>query len=164
MSKRFRLNPQFCFLDKNIDKPKSACVFDYYSIQHFYWQGFAYLLIHRLLNIQTLKNAIILIIVLTILHVIEEYLDNVSKLSLQGIIIDNIGPLIDKRIDTSKRMPDDDYLDNSIGDVLSGVISCIILVAYWNRTGKLPIIEYSIFLIPVIYLLLKKKYKFIADK
>ncbi len=156
----FKKNPQFCLFDKKFDKPTSSCLFDYWSIQHFYWQGVAYIIFHALLGINQFGGAISLLLLLTFLHAVEEYLDNVGKFSLQGIIIDKIGPLIDKKIDPANRGPDNDYLDNSVGDVLSGSLACIVIIIYWLIFNRLPVAVYILLLIPVMYLMLRKRNKF----
>ena len=52
---------------------------------------------------------------------------NTNKLSIEGIVIDKLGPIIDPKIKPELREIDNDYLDNSIGDVLSGIISNILI-------------------------------------
>jgi len=154
MSKSFTFNPKPCLIEYN-NKPNNNCVFDYWSIQHFYWQGFIYIILHHILKIKVLKNVIILGVILTLLHIVEEYLGNTSKISLEGIIIDNIGPIIiDPNINFNLRKLDNDYLDNSIGDILSGIISTILIISYWYYFNKLPYF-YLLFSIIIIHMLLK---------
>ena len=43
---------------------------------------------------------------------------------LEGVVIDYIGPIIDPKIKPELREIDNDYLENSFGDILSGIISC----------------------------------------
>jgi hypothetical protein len=153
--KSFTLNPAFCLLSTNYDNPQSECLFDSWSIHHFYWQGFCYIILHYLFNINTIKNAIILCVILSIGHLLEEYFGNIGLLSLEGIVIDNIGPLINSKINPNLREYDNDYLDNSIGDVISGMLSNILIILYWYYNGKLPHFYLGgVFII--FYLLLKK--------
>ena len=153
MGKRsFTRNPNFCFIKWKI--PDSACFFDWWSIHHFYWQGFFYLILHHLLKISSLKSALILTVVLTLLHIIEEYLGNTSKYSLEGITVDNLGPVIKTKRCIIKR-PDNDYIDNSIGDVTAGLIANLLLVFYWYYFKELPWF-YLIFLIAIIAMTLSK--------
>ena len=156
--KSFTLNPKFCFIEPEFDNPTSQCLFDSWSIQHFYWQGFVYLIIHLLLRIKTKGAAFRLVVILTVLHALEEYIDNISRFSLQGIITDYIGPLIDRKINPAKRHHDNDTLDNSIGDVISGLIACLLIVGYWIIYGKLPVLIYLIGIIPVMYLTLRRSH------
>ena len=95
-ARSFTLNPNNCFIKWG--KPDSACVFDWWSVHHLYWQGFFYLIFHYLLGIKTLKGALILTLVLTVVHVIEEYFGNTSRISIEGVVIDNIGPIINPSI------------------------------------------------------------------
>ena len=37
-------------------------------------------------------------IILVFFHALEEYIDNNSLYSFQGLIVDNIGPIFDKKI------------------------------------------------------------------
>ena len=147
------VNKSFCLYGDII----KSCMFDLWSIHHFYWQGLAYILLHLILKINNIKYSILLLIVLTILHIIEEYLGNNSKISLEGIFIDNIGPLLDNKIKIEKRKPDGDTIRNSIGDVLSGIISNILILYYWYHFKSLPYI-YILGIIP-IYFHLKYKAK-----
>ena len=153
MGKRsFTRNPNFCFIQWK--HPDSACFFDWWSIHHFYWQGFFYLLLHYFLKIRSIKSALLLTVVLTLLHIIEEYLGNTSKYSLEGIVIDNLGPVINPKIDPKLRRPDND-LENSIGDVTAGLIANLLLVFYWYYFKELPWF-YLIFLIAIIAMTLSK--------
>lgn len=163
MKKSFKKNPNFCLLDTNWKKPRSECLFDWWSIHHFYWQGFAYIILHHFLNIKSINAGIILTTVLTCIHVIEEYFGNTSRISIEGIFIDTLGPLLDSKININLRSPDNDYIDNSIGDVLSGLISNLLIVLFWVKFNKLPYF-YLLFSIPVLYLLNTKKSKLYNKK
>ena len=138
MKRSFTLNPEFCFIDTDLKNPKSECLFDLWSIHHFFWQGVAYILIHELFEIKELKDCIIICLFLTLVHTIEEYFGNTNRLSIEGVVFDNLGPIIDKKVKPELRKIDNDYLDNSIGDVLSGVISNILIILFWYNYGKLP--------------------------
>jgi len=154
MGKRsFTLNPNNCVLKTG--KPDSACFFDWWSIHHFYWQGLFYLILHYLLKISNLKSALILTGVLTLLHIVEEYFGNTSRISFEGIVIDNLGPVINPKIDPKLRRPDNDYLQNSIGDVISGLIANLLVLGYWYHFNELPWF-YLIFLVVIIAMLLSK--------
>ena len=156
MRKSFKANPNFCLIDL-IYHPSSECMFDSWSIHHFYWQGFFYMILHHLLKIKNIKHSIILTLFLTILHIIEEYFGNTGLLSFEGIIIDNIGPIINSKIDVKLRNHDNDYLDNSIGDILAGLLSCILITYYWIKYNKLPYF-YLLFIIVILFMLYKKSY------
>lgn len=117
--------------------------------------GFFYIILHHLLKIKHTNQAIKLCIFLTILHVFEEYLGNTNKYSLEGVVIDNIGPLIDSKVNPKLRKIDNDYLDNSIGDVLSGVISCVLIIIYWLYNKKLPYM-YLFGVVVILGMLLQK--------
>ena len=136
--KSFKINPNFCLIDTNFKKPHSICVFDTWSLHHFFWQGFAYILLHYLFNIKDIKYCILICFLLSLIHLIEEYLGNTNKISIEGIVIDNLGPLLVPKIKTELREIDNDYLDNSIGDVLSGLISNILIIFFWYKYKKLP--------------------------
>jgi len=155
MKKSFTYNPKFCLV--NFGKAYSECIFDSWSIHHFYWQGFGYIILHHLFKINKLKYAIILTIFLTSVHILEEYYGNKGLVSLEGIIIDNIGPLINPKIDVNLRKPDNDYMDNSIGDIVSGLSSNIIILLYWYYLKKLPY-SYLFLSFFILYLLYKKSY------
>lgn len=148
MRRSFTLNPNFCLIDNDFRNPKSICLFDTWSIHHFFWQGAFYILLHDLLKIKKIKHSIILFLVLTLLHVIEEYLGNMSRISLEGIVIDNLGPIINQRVKPEKRKIDNDYLDNSLGDVISGIISNILIILFWYKYKSLPYL-YLILFFPV---------------
>ena len=130
LRKSFTINPDFCIIDTNFKKPKSICLFDTWSLHHFFWQGFFYIILHHLFNIKDIRYSILLFSFLTLVHIIEEYLGNTNKLSIEGIVIDKLGPIIDPKIKPELREIDNDYLDNSIGDVLSGIISNILIIFY----------------------------------
>ena len=52
MNKRIiKWNTNFCLFG-SYSNPQSKCVFDYYSIYHFYFTGFAYIIIHYFLNLK----------------------------------------------------------------------------------------------------------------
>lgn len=138
MSRSFTLNPNFCLVDTDFKKPKSICVFDTWSLHHFFWQGVAYILVHELLEIKDIRHSITLLLVLTMIHIIEEYFGNTSRVSMEGIVIDNLGPIINPRLKPEKREIDNDYIDNSIGDVLSGMTSNILIILFWYKYGVLP--------------------------
>uniref|UniRef100_A0A6C0J6S8 Uncharacterized protein n=1 Tax=viral metagenome TaxID=1070528 RepID=A0A6C0J6S8_9ZZZZ len=104
-----------------------------------------------------MNNAIILAIILTLIHILEEYYGNTSMNSIEGIFIDNIGVIINPKINPELRKPDNDYLQNSIGDVGSGLISNLLIYWYWIKYGKLPYF-FLYFSIVVLYLLYKKSY------
>ena len=144
----FTSNPNFCLLDTEFRRPRSICVFDTWSVHHFFWQGAFYIFFHQLLNIKDIKHSITLFIILSIVHTIEEYLGNTSKISLEGIFIDTLGPLVDPKVKPEKREIDNDYIENSIGDVVSGMISNILIVIYWYKFGSLPY-WYLLLFIPV---------------
>ena len=156
IKKSFKFNPNFCLIHLNEEGKCCECVFDHWSIDHFYWQGFIYIIIHHFLRLKKIKHMMILTGILTFLHIIEEYLGNTQKISLEGIIADYIGPLIDNRIDPSLREIDNDYLDNSIGDVFSGFISCVLIILYWIKFKRLPYF-YLIFVIIIVYILFRYK-------
>ena len=149
----FTLNPNNCFIKWG--KPDSACVFDWWSLHHLYWQGFFYLIFHYLLGIKTLNSALVLTLVLTLVHVIEEYFGNTSRISIEGVVIDSIGPIINPRIRPELREPDNDYLQNSIGDVLAGLIGNLLILGYWYYTGELPYF-YLVFVVVILAMLLSK--------
>ena len=153
--KSFTLNPEFCLFDLGYEKPKSSCVFDFWSIHHFYWQGFVYIIIHHLFKINKIELAIKLTLFLSCMHILEEYIGNKGSLSLEGIVIDNIGPLVDPKINPKLRGYDNDYLDNSIGDVLSGLLCNILIVLYWYFFNRLP--YFFLFGSIIIVVLLLKK-------
>lgn len=159
----FTWNPNGMCIFGSITNPTSTCMFDYWSIHHFYFSGFIYIILHHLLNITNMTQSLYVVVLIGILHMIEEYLGNTSKISLEGLVIDYIGPLIDPKIDPSLRKIDNDYLENSIGDVLIGVISCLIISIYWNITGKLPY-EYLYFIIIIIIMLLDKATHMLYNK
>ena len=138
MRRSFTLNPNFCLLDTHFKKPRSICLFDTWSLHHFFWQGVAYILLHELFEIKDLKYSILLLIFLTLIHTIEEFLGNTNRLSMEGIVIDNLGPIIDPKIKPELRKIDNDYLDNSIGDVLSGIISNVLILLFWYKYKSLP--------------------------
>jgi hypothetical protein len=138
LRKSFTINPDFCIIDTNFKKPKSICLFDTWSLHHFFWQGFFYIILHHLFNIKDIRYSILLFSFLTLVHIIEEYLGNTNKLSIEGIVIDKLGPIIDPKIKPELREIDNDYLDNSIGDVLSGIISNILIIFFWYKYKTLP--------------------------
>ncbi len=138
MRRSFTFNPEFCLLDTNFKKPRHICLFDTWSAHHFFWQGVAYILLHELFEIKDIKHSIFLGLILTSIHIGEEYLGNTSRTSLEGIVIDNLGPLVDPKLKPEKRKIDNDYFDNSIGDVLSGFISNVLIILFWYKFGKLP--------------------------
>ena len=70
-------------------------------------------------------------------------------------MIDYIGPIIDPKIKPELREIDNDYLENSVGDILSGIISCLLIMVYWYNYKKLPYF-YIIGFIIVFFMLLKK--------
>ena len=151
--KSFKINPNFCLIDNNFKKPQSICVFDTWSLHHFFWQGFAYILLHYLFNIKDIKYCFLICFLLSLIHLVEEYLGNTNKISIEGIVIDNLGPLLVPKIKTELREIDNDYLDNSIGDVLSGLISNILIIFFWYKYKKLPYL-YLLGIIPIFINLL----------
>ena len=156
MGKRsFTLNPNNCIL--KLGTADSKCYFDSWSIHHFYYQGFFYIIFHHLFKIKSIKYSILLLVGLTILHAIEEYFGNTSLISLEGIFIDTLGPIVNPKIHTELRTPDNDYLQNSIGDVFSGFLSNILIIIYWIYYKKLPYF-YFYFIIVIFILLYSKSY------
>lgn len=159
MRRSFKLNPNFCFLDTNFKKPRHICFLDIWSAQHFFWQGVAYILLHELFEIKDIEHCILVGSILTLIHVIEEYLGNTSRISLEGIVIDNLGPLVDPKLKPEKRKIDNDYIDNSIGDVFSGMLSNILIILFWYKFGKLPYF-YLLLFIPILAHLLSNTKKY----
>lgn len=151
----FSWNPEGTCLFGSWHNTKSKCLFDYWTVYHFYFTGFLYIIIHHQLKLQDPKDMTKLIVFLTLLHAIEEYLGNTSRISLEGVVTDYIGPKLDSRIKPHKREIDNDYLQNSIGDVLSGVIACLLIVWYWNTHKKLPYF-YLWYIIPIYFMLMTK--------
>lgn len=123
-------------------------MFDSWSLHHFFWQGFFYIIFHLLFNIKNINQSIILFIIVTVIHIIEEYLGNNSRISIEGIFVDYIGPLFDKKIKIEKRELNNNNIKNSVGDILSGIISNILIIFYWYHYKKLPI-YYLLGIIPI---------------
>jgi len=163
MRKSFTLNPNLCIIDTHFKTPRSVCIFDTWSLHHFFWQGFFFIIIHHLLNIKSYKYSILLCIILTIIHIFEEYLGNTNRLSIEGIVIDNIGPILNSRIKPHLRKIDNDYLDNSIGDVFSGFLSNALILIFWCKYKKLPY-YYFVGIIPIIINLLSKSKRLYLKK
>ena len=157
----FTWNPKGICIIGSYNNPKAECLFNYWSIYHFYFTGFFFIIIHYLLKLSNLKSSIILAIILTILHIFEEYYGNTNKISLEGIILDNLGPILDPNINAKNRKIDNDYLENSIGDILSGIIACILIIIYWYNYKKLP--YFYLLGIIIIYFMLKKKAHILYD-
>jgi hypothetical protein len=153
--RNFKWNPNGICIWGGWYKPSSSCLFDYWSVYHAYFTAMGYIILHHYLNIDNIESAIILTIILTLIHTKEEILGNTSLLSGEGIVIDNIGPIFDPKIKPELREYDNDYLDNSIGDVLSGLILCILIIIYWKAYNILP--YWILYLFPlIIYMLLQK--------
>ena len=123
----------------------------------FLLAGFVYIIIHHFLKLNKIKHIILTTVILSIIHIIEEYFGNTQRLSIEGIVIDYIGPLINKKIDPSLREIDNDYLDNSIGDILSGLFSNILIILYWYKFRRLPYFYLFFIVLLIINLLLKAK-------
>ena len=70
-------------------------------------------------------------------------------------MVDYLGPLIDPKVNPKNREVDNDYLENSIGDVLSGVVACILIIIYWYYYKKLPYL-YLLGIVIMVYMLLTK--------
>lgn len=161
MGKRsFTLNPENCIV--KFGEADSKCYFDSWSIHHFYYQGFFYIIFHHFLKIKSIKGALFLLVLLTVIHGIEEYFGNTRLLSLEGIFIDYLGPIVNPKIDIRLRGPDNDYLQNSIGDVLSGFIATVLIILYWIYYKRLPYF-YLYFIIIIFGLLLSKSYLLYPD-
>ena len=156
-----RLN-NFCLFDLDYENPKSSCLFDFWSLHHGYWHGLIYIIILYIFKIKSLKSSIIINIILVFFHALEEYIDNNSLYSFQGLIVDNIGPIFDKKINPKVRGPDDDTIYNSIGDVLSGLIISILIVIYWYKYKRLPLF-YLFGIIPIIYMKLGKAHTLYSE-
>ena len=151
----FTWNPEGICIFGSWSDPKSKCLFDYWSLYHFYFTGFFYIILHHYLKIDNLRDAIKLIIFVTMLHIIEEYLGNTSRLSGEGIAFDYIAPLFNSKIKPEMREIDNDYMENSIGDVLAGVISTFLIVSYWYYFGNLP--YFYLWLFIFIFIMLMNK-------
>jgi len=102
-------------------------------------------------------------IILTLVHIFEEYLGNTTRLSLEGVTIDNIYPLINPNFDPKFRNIDNDYMENSIGDVLAGFISTGLIIIYWRYYGHLPYF-YLLGIFPILYMLFTKGAEMVLDK
>lgn len=161
-NRSFTFNPNPCLVELDYHNASSSCLFDSWTLDHFYWQGFFYIIAHHFLKIKSMKHAIILLLVLTFLHGIEDYLGNIGTFNLEGVFIDTLAPIFDPKVDISLRGKDNDYMDNTIGDVLSGFGSCVLIILYWYKFNRLPYI-YLIFSIGLLYLLYKKSYKLYPD-
>ena len=61
-------------------------------------------------------------------------------LSLEGIFIDYLGPIVNPKIDIRLRGPDNDYLQNSIGDVLSGFIATVLIILLLDLLQKITLL------------------------
>ncbi len=156
MGKRsFTWNPDGICIFGSWSNPKSKCFFDYWSIYHFYFPGFAYIILHHYLGIDNVTDATKLLIFITIVHIIEEFLGNTSKLSGEGIVYDYIAPIFNPKINPALRTLDNDYVENSIGDVVAGIISCGLIILYWMYFGKLPC-AYLYFMPVILWMLWHK--------
>jgi hypothetical protein len=158
--KPFSWNPEGTCILGSITKPRSKCLFDYWTTFHFYFTGMMMILCMILLQYFDLLNdqtLIWLMLFLNIAHAIEEYLGNTTRLSLEGVVIDNIGPLFNPKMKPEKRQIDNDYLQNTIGDILSGIIATILIYFYYQTYNKIPVWYLWGFIFTFIMLVNKSK-------
>lgn len=161
--KSFTFNPRGTCLFGSWNNPKSVCVFDYWSIYHFYFTGLVYLIVHYILNIQSIKGSSILLCLITLIHIMEEYLGNTTRKSMEGIVIDYIAPIFDPKIKPELRGIDNDFLQNSIGDVFAGVLSSGFVAWYSARNNYKKLPWWYICFLPIIIFMLFQKSKMLHD-
>ena len=154
--KSFKFNPNFCLVSFK-HPTHSKCMFDHWSLDHFYWQGFVYIILHHFLKLKKLKHMIIVTLSLSTIHMLEEYFGNKKKNNLENIVFKYLLPFFNPNAKKETRY-DNDYLDNSIGDVLSGLISNILIILFWMKYNKLPYwYLYLASLLIMKYLIISKK-------
>ena len=137
----FSWNPKGTCIVGSWNNPESKCVFDFWSAYHFYFSGLIFiggLIIFDYFQIKIMspsnwKSVLNWFILINILHIVEEYLGNTGRFSLEGVVIDSLGPLFVPGFHPEYRQPDNDYLQNSIGDVFSGILGALIpLLMFWG--------------------------------
>jgi len=114
------------FTKRKIDEWPSKCWFDVWSITHFMITAIIYLVIliviHKFVKKNKIKWAFWALIILNVLHIIEDILENLQWFSLEYFLWG---------------LYDHDSFQNFIGDILSGLIgSYIVYIVYTKIINK----------------------------
>ena len=106
-------------------KWSSQCWFDGWSIMHFIVTAIIYLIIlvviHKFVKKNKLKWALWSLIILNVLHTIEDILENMRLFSLEYFLLG---------------IYDYDSFQNFIGDILSGVVGSVIVFIMYLIINK----------------------------
>ena len=129
----------------------NKCWFNLWSIQHFYYPAFFYSLFLTFLIKQNFSNQTTLLLALLgfafihIFHFIDEYLGNLTTYSPEGLLR-NIFYKDDNK------PTDNDSIQNSFGDIISGFIGLLLILSFFLIKNETLIIPLSIMFIPVTIL------------
>jgi len=114
------------FTKRKIDEWPSKCWLDVWSITHFMITAIIYLVIliviHKFVKKNKMKWAFWALIILNVLHIIEDILENLQWFSLEYFLWG---------------LYDHDSFQNFIGDILSGLVgSYIVYIVYTKIINK----------------------------
>lgn len=148
-SRSFRFNPNGPTLFSTDPELLHESVFDYWSLFHFGNVAFFYTILLIIFKVKTSKTALKWFVVINVLHTIEEFLENLGPFNAENAFKQLF---LRKMPDGSpnedlKNVKDNDYLDNSIGDVISGIVGSGLVFLYWKCAGKVP---YIVLLMPLL--------------
>nr|QBK89331.1 MAG: hypothetical protein LCMiAC02_04260 [Mimivirus LCMiAC02] len=130
-NKILKWNNDNCFIEydwftkRKIDEWPSKCWFDVWSITHFMITAIIYLVIliviHKFVKKNKMKWAFWALIILNVLHIIEDILENMQMFSLEYLLWG---------------LYDHDSFQNFIGDILSGLVGSYIVYIVYTKIIK----------------------------
>nr|QBK88536.1 MAG: hypothetical protein LCMiAC01_02130 [Mimivirus LCMiAC01] len=118
---------EYRWFSKNIkvDEWPSQCWFDAWSVIHFILTSVIYLVILFFIHLFVKKNkvkwALVALIILNVLHTIEDILENAEMFSIEYILW---------------QLFDHDSFQNFVGDILSGLVGSVIIFILYAKMIK----------------------------
>jgi len=127
---------------------ESKCWFNLWSIQHFYYPAFVLsIFLYFISKYANRENKIIYALIavglIHIYHFIDEYLGNFTTYSPEGIVRD----LLSNK--ESGKPTDNDSIQNSFGDIISGFIGSLIVLGIFLVSDDPMLVELSVLFIPI---------------
>src|SRR3990172_5427878 len=95
-----------CIVDTQWNEPRSRCFFDFWSIPHLIYTALLYEILLQIFP----NKQIILLVIVNLLHILEEILGNTVWWNFEGILANYVFPIIEPRYKQWSYVTDHDTL------------------------------------------------------